>query len=292
MRLARICGVVLCVLGIRSVAFSGPAADPCEYWPLCVDSWWEMDTGEVWSAAETRWVSGKNGTVIRFNDGQEEVWVCDQAGMQLLQLKFSHLECDWVTVTFDQPVLVVPQGATVGHRETADISISAYCEFEGATYPGSFLGEATVDHHYDSYAVAAGTFMDVFEISVSGVASAAGETIYIDQTTLHAKGIGPIEFHDWEEGEHEELVDGVVCGQPIEGVTPTPTSLPTPTATPTLPPIPGDTNGDGMVNVEDIFFFSKYWQGPAGEAPPGNNPLNDSVIDGKDLLRLIPEWKD
>jgi len=88
--------------------------------------------------------------------------------------------------------------------------------------------------------------------------------------------------------------------------TPTPTVTPTntatdtatatstetklPTATPT--PIPGDTNNDGRINSNDLFFFAHYWRKPASEAPPACNPVKDADrINEDDLLWLLKRWK-
>lgn len=56
-------------------------------------------------------------------------------------------------------------------------------------------------------------------------------------------------------------------------------------------PIPGDTNRDSLVNGDDLFFFSKYWHGPAVEADSRCNPEDDAMIDENDLQMLMREWR-
>lgn len=73
-------------------------------------------------------------------------------------------------------------------------------------------------------------------------------------------------------------------------VTATPTRSSTPTPSPTGQPVEGDTNGDGQVNMNDVFYFSQYWRNPSSEADPSCNPETDPIIDQKDLLILMKNW--
>lgn len=83
-----------------------------------------------------------------------------------------------------------------------------------------------------------------------------------------------------------------VVGTVVPTPTPTYTSTrtPTPTATPTQPPTVGDTDGDGLVNMNDVFFFSAAWHSASQEAGEGCNPVADEVIDTRDLLLLLKSW--
>ena len=55
--------------------------------------------------------------------------------------------------------------------------------------------------------------------------------------------------------------------------------------------LPGDTNGDNLVDSSDLFFFSLYWQDVPNETSLSCNPLKDNSINEEDLLLLIGEWK-
>jgi hypothetical protein len=95
----------------------------------------------------------------------------------------------------------------------------------------------------------------------------------------------------------EVLVD---TPTPTETVawTPTPTPTTTTTATPTtiLTPsptstaVPGDTNGDGVIDANDLFHFCHEWKHPSSEADPNCNPVEDEMVDQKDLLELMKYW--
>lgn len=57
------------------------------------------------------------------------------------------------------------------------------------------------------------------------------------------------------------------------------------------PPIPGDTNGDGVVNVADLLAVISAW-GPC-PAPPASCPADmngDGVVNVADLLIVITNW--
>lgn len=82
--------------------------------------------------------------------------------------------------------------------------------------------------------------------------------------------------------------------QPSETPTVTPSSLVT--VTPTQTAIPGDTNGDGLVDARDCFHFGVFWQQEANEQNAGCNPVGpppggEDRIDENDLLYLIECWR-
>ena len=59
----------------------------------------------------------------------------------------------------------------------------------------------------------------------------------------------------------------------------------------TPPPIPGDTNGDGVVNVTDLLAVIAAW-GPC-PAPPATCPADlngDGLVNVADLLIVITNW--
>lgn len=89
--------------------------------------------------------------------------------------------------------------------------------------------------------------------------------------------------------------DATPIPTPTATVTRTPTSTPTrvttPTPTTTRRPMEGDTDGDGQVNMNDVFYFSRYWRIPSNQAAPSCNPNPDPVVDQKDLLILMMNWK-
>jgi hypothetical protein len=57
---------------------------------------------------------------------------------------------------------------------------------------------------------------------------------------------------------------------------------------PLVPPVPGDVNGDSVVNVQDLTLIITAW----GAAPPGEPAdLNgDGVVDVQDLIEVITQW--
>jgi hypothetical protein len=58
----------------------------------------------------------------------------------------------------------------------------------------------------------------------------------------------------------------------------------------TPPPVPGDYNGDRVVDVLDLSMFASYW----GQTDPGNalTDMNqDGVVDIVDLSILASYWK-
>ena len=62
------------------------------------------------------------------------------------------------------------------------------------------------------------------------------------------------------------------------------------------PPVPGDINGDGAVNVVDLLAVINAWGDcadpnncPADIAPPGP-PIGDDVVNVMDLLLIINNW--
>lgn len=72
----------------------------------------------------------------------------------------------------------------------------------------------------------------------------------------------------------------------------TPSASPTGTlATPTPTARPGDTDGDGRLDANDLFYFSLFWQKPAGEADPRCNPDGNDWVEEEDLLWLLERWK-
>ncbi len=77
---------------------------------------------------------------------------------------------------------------------------------------------------------------------------------------------------------------------PQQTATWTPVPTVTSTKTPTLPPAVGDTDGDGVVNMNDVFFFSNEWHSVPGVNEESCNPVDDNVIDSRDLLLLLKEW--
>ena len=59
-----------------------------------------------------------------------------------------------------------------------------------------------------------------------------------------------------------------------------------------LEPVEGDTNGDFLVDHLDPFFFSTQWYSEENATNYRCNVIPASVINEKDLLKLIGEWKD
>jgi parallel beta-helix repeat protein len=57
-----------------------------------------------------------------------------------------------------------------------------------------------------------------------------------------------------------------------------------------LPPVPGDTDGNGVVNGLDLFFFSQWWQQAENETNFRCDCVDDEVIDEYDLHRLMMDW--
>jgi hypothetical protein len=45
------------------------------------------------------------------------------------------------------------------------------------------------------------------------------------------------------------------------------------------------------VDASDIFHFARYWGVSAVDADAACNPVPDNVIDEKDLLILMRNWK-
>jgi len=81
-----------------------------------------------------------------------------------------------------------------------------------------------------------------------------------------------------------------VTNTPPPTFTLTETPIPS-TVTPTVAPVPGDTNGDGLVNGLDVLYFSRAWHFPAEEAYARCDVVRDGTIDEKDLMRLAKYWK-
>jgi len=54
---------------------------------------------------------------------------------------------------------------------------------------------------------------------------------------------------------------------------------------------PGDTNGNGVVDVYDLFHFSLWWRTPENGANTLCDRVDDGTIDEEDLSRLISEWR-
>jgi len=62
-----------------------------------------------------------------------------------------------------------------------------------------------------------------------------------------------------------------------------------PTPTPTTRPL-GDTNGDGLVNANDVLLFANNWGQAVNETNYRCDIIEDEQIDDKDLLLLLNEW--
>ena len=81
---------------------------------------------------------------------------------------------------------------------------------------------------------------------------------------------------------------------PSATISPSFTPTQTNTATPTPTTISGDTDGDGRINMNDIFFFSLWWYDQENEENKRCNPVADASedrINENDLLFLIGKWK-
>ncbi|NUN97850.1 MAG: hypothetical protein HUU16_16935, partial [Candidatus Omnitrophica bacterium] len=76
----------------------------------------------------------------------------------------------------------------------------------------------------------------------------------------------------------------------VATLTPTPSPSWTPVATPTQTPLPGDTNGDGLIDANDLFHFCHEWRLPSEAADPNCNIHTDELIDQRDLLLLMGIW--
>jgi hypothetical protein len=55
--------------------------------------------------------------------------------------------------------------------------------------------------------------------------------------------------------------------------------------------VPGDTDGDSVVDGADLFFFSLWWQQPCNDTNFRCDTVVDDRIDQKDLTQLIKKWK-
>jgi hypothetical protein len=58
-----------------------------------------------------------------------------------------------------------------------------------------------------------------------------------------------------------------------------------------IPYVPGDTDGDGVVDAYDLFHFSLWWKGAENETNFRCDRVDDGVIDEYDLDRLMMDWK-
>jgi len=58
-----------------------------------------------------------------------------------------------------------------------------------------------------------------------------------------------------------------------------------------VPYVPGDTDGDGVVGANDLFYFSLWWRAPENAANGLCDCVDDGMITEADLLRLIPHWR-
>jgi len=56
--------------------------------------------------------------------------------------------------------------------------------------------------------------------------------------------------------------------------------------------VPGDTNGDEFIDTRDLFFFSRWWQGPTNETNFLCDVVEDATIDEQDLMILMRYWRD
>jgi hypothetical protein len=55
--------------------------------------------------------------------------------------------------------------------------------------------------------------------------------------------------------------------------------------------VPGDTDGDGMVDALDVLLFSQFWMTSQDSDSARSDVNNDLVIDQFDLLQLSEYWK-
>jgi hypothetical protein len=50
--------------------------------------------------------------------------------------------------------------------------------------------------------------------------------------------------------------------------------------------------GDGLLNGDDLFFFSRWWDQPVNETSYPCDMMEDGFIDGEDLIQLIRDWRE
>jgi hypothetical protein len=50
--------------------------------------------------------------------------------------------------------------------------------------------------------------------------------------------------------------------------------------------IPGDVNGDGFVNIDDIFYVLSHWGEPGGSADANE----DGRVDIDDIFFVLAHW--
>jgi hypothetical protein len=53
----------------------------------------------------------------------------------------------------------------------------------------------------------------------------------------------------------------------------------------------GDTNGDYLINMMDIFEFSLWWQQPDARLYSPCDRVNDEKVNSSDLLWLFDYWQ-
>lgn len=264
--------ICLFLLSTLPLETSAQIADPCRYWPLCENSQW-ITTDDVWTRAGTRDVNGRTGTVIQYQDGDDEVYLCDAAGFQALQYSFPDEDCGRVIVTFENPVPLVAPGDSPGTARNLDSGADVACGGFGSL-PATVTGTVSLVDFYEEFSVGMGTFADVAQIWLRASVDFAGNSLSTDTMYWLARDIGPILSVDQTTGTGEELTGGTVCGvaiSPTGGGTPTPTLAPTPTAPPTpeaTPPpasLAADLNRDGRVDETDLLLLLRRWHSSSGQ---------------------------
>ena len=56
------------------------------------------------------------------------------------------------------------------------------------------------------------------------------------------------------------------------------------------PGVPGDTNGDNVIDIYDLLFFAQSWQTAPGNSTSDVN--QDNAVNSLDLIKLIELWSE
>jgi hypothetical protein len=86
------------------------------------------------------------------------------------------------------------------------------------------------------------------------------------------------------------IPDETATATPTFSNTPTQTPTNTPTPSPQVTPLPADLDGNGVIDGEDLFIFSRGWFRDKNETDFLGDLTGDGFLDERDLLRFIEEW--